>query len=267
MSAPVYLDRTDLVQQELVTQLTQVCPTQWAFGEPTEDGLPAQIYTLTWMGSTLDQTHERAASIYTIDSYVIDVEASEAGRELAVALNGTTYRVTATDASPTTLRDLLLASIQADTEAPYTAISVGVSEIDITPTVPGSGSLFSARIPIGGDLVETTTDHAVQPHQVTNSTASIRVQLQAWAPSTSPRLSAHVLLAHGQALLQGPTATLALKGRQCVIRSWDQAIDLTAIAGAKWASRAAAEFTLAYETKLVTEATRIQTTAQLLEIS
>lgn len=265
MSPPIYLDRTDLVQQEIVTQLAQICPTQWAFGEPTEDGLPSHIYTLTWMGSTLAQTHERASSIYTIDSYTIDVETSEAGRDLAVAINGTTYQVTATDASPTTLRGLLLAAIQSDTEAPYTTVGVGASEINIIPT--GSGSLLSARIPIGGDLVETTTDHAVQPHEVTRSTASVRIQLQAWAPSTSPRLSAHVLLAHGQSLLQGPVTTLALSIRQCVIQSWDQAIDLTAIAGAKWASRAAAEFVLGYETKLVTESTRIQTTTQLLEIS
>lgn len=261
----VFLERTDLVQLALVEALSQICPTQWAYGEPSEDLLPGSVYTLTWMGSSGDQVHNRPQTVYTLDSYTITVNASEAGRELAAEINGVRYLVTATDADPATLRGLLLAAILADTGASYTPAPSGASSIVVTPNE--SGSLLSASIPLGGDLVTTLADHEIDPHLVTTSVTTVRVQIQGWAASTAPRLSAHLLLAHGQSLLQGPTATEALRQRGCVIRSWDAIADLTAISGARWASRAAVELELAYQTRLVTEATRIQTTTNLLEIS
>ena len=262
----VFLARTDLVQLGLVEVLSPICPVQWGYGMPSEDALPGQLYTLTWLGSTGDQTHERADSVYTLDGYRITVDTSEFGRALVVELNGTPYRVTATDASPATLRDLLLAQIQADTLAPYEAVADGAVALVVAPKVPGSGSLLSARVPLGGDLVTTLAGHATQPHLVTHAVTGVRLQIQAWAPSTSPRLSAHLLLAHGQSLLQGPTATATLRDRGCVIRSWDPILDLTAISGARWASRAAVECVVAYETQLVTPTTRIQTPTTTFEI-
>lgn len=264
MSA-VFLARVDLIQLGLVEVLSQICETQWAYGEPTEDALPDSLYTLTWMGSRQTQDHQRASSIYTLDSFDLEVDASAVGRELAIKLNGTPYRATATDASPATLRNLLFAAILSDETPAYEVATLGASGLRVTPLA--SGSLLSASILAGADLATPTTDFASEPHLVTRVTTDVTIQLQAWASSHAPRLSASLLLAHGRSLLQGPTATASLLDRGCVIRSFTSDTDLTAIAGAAWASRSALELQLAYEAQLVTPATRIQTTPALLEIS
>lgn len=266
-----FIARTDLLTQALVDVLSQVCPAQWAYGEPTEDALPESLYTLTWLFAEGQQTHERASSVYTLESFEIDVDTSETGRELAVELNGRTYLVTATNADPATLRGLMLAAINADSvspyNAPYSAVTAGATGLIVTPIVEDSGTLLSARVPLGGDMVTTLAIHADQPHLVTRSIVDATIQIQAWAPSIAPRLSANLLLAHGQSLLQGPTATDTLRGVGCVIRSWDRIVDLTAIAGARWSSRAAVEAVVSYETQLVTPTTRIQTATTTLEIT
>jgi hypothetical protein len=141
----------------------------------------------------------------------------------------------------TTIRDRLIALINADTITPATAVVFDADTFDLN--ADSLGGIVS--LALVGSLSAGTVVDADDSVLVTEGSQSMLLNVQAFSKNKEPRNGAWAILQQCAAALQTPDLTE--KFTRFGVGVWDksQPVDLSAIAGASWETRASLDVTLA----------------------
>lgn len=238
MRAPVRIDRLRLGLFAALGAAAAPSLLQWGRGEPQQEQLPQGYISLQLIAgpSPLGWTRARGRPVVELTEATFTVGAVAEDDVAALQLNNVFFKYDIpAAATPTTVRDALLAMIAA--EPGIAAAASGVDAIVVTPLQPGD--LWDARA--GGVVsVATETDGVLE---LTAGLYQARIQLDAF--HKDPYTGAHELATQAQhALLTKEVSEalwlygIALAERNAPIR------DLSAIADGYWESRAAFDFSV-----------------------
>lgn len=143
------------------------------------------------------------------------------------------------------VRDAFLVAMGAAEDAGrVTVAAVGTDRIDVSSAVLGGLWALSA----GGALeeVDASRELAASAVKIQISREVHEVTLAAFSRDTAPRSSAHAIMTLARARLESPARKLAMAALGTQGWAKGDAIDLSAIAGANWESRAELPIECAY---------------------
>jgi hypothetical protein len=224
----------DRLQRGLFTALSGVADVvSWAGGEqPRGTG---SLLSLAIAGSS-----SRVLSVlrlYPADAAEIQVGTVEPGDLAAVDLNG--YRVrhhVSTTETPEDVRDALMVRL-AQAETGIGVSPVGTDTIALSASSV-SGSIWSLAAVGVATVVEDSVATMTDAVEVTFSRELYAVEFEAFSRLREPRHSAHGIITQARARIasQNHVDALSLLG----VQAWTvgDAVDISAIAGAHWESRA-----------------------------
>lgn len=244
IGAPIRLDRLQLALVNVLGSAGGLTSYQvaWSYGQGVfTDAFPASFVNLKLSGPpSFRAPPGRGASIYPIASVAWVVNSATDGALVGLYINGLPFRVSVGPLDTvTTVRDALVAAINADASGEYTA-SAGLGAGEWTLTASSLGSVWSLRK--FGDMTATPTASANQA-LVTQGTASADVTIECFSKSRAPRDGAVSMASILQAVLLLPEVGLTLRDYGLGFAGLGPVIDLSAIAGGKWESRAAFDAT------------------------
>lgn len=203
------------------------------------------------------RAHARGTLLNPPDSVGILVPSADPGRYI-IRLNGFSYFTDfqAGD-TPSTIRDRLVAAIEADDLETATATATGPGDLDLIPdTLGGIWSLQVSPNLSAHDLI-TGPDSVL----LTEGSHTMLVQIQSFSKGREPRNGAWAIQNRALAALQSPdyASTLQDEGG---IGLWGKGvlIDLSAIAGGEWESRVSSDLTMAAKAVWVRPVDRVDST-------
>lgn len=241
---PLRLDRVQQALFEVLAEATGV-GVHWAYAEVPQESLAADFLALTMIGGPgpVNRKHVRGCVFQPPTLVPLTVGPLVVGSRVVVALNDFNYfhDVTGLD-TVTTVRDDLVAQINdVDNIEPVTATAVGVDSLDLVPDL--FGSLWNLKIagPISAGALTLSPDFA----ELVDGTQTMLVNVQAYSKGREPRNGAWSVIQRSIAALQ--TGDLVERLRRFGVGVWDYTnpIDLSAITGAHWETRASFDVTLA----------------------
>lgn|GEM_PF-3121142 len=219
----------------------------WCYGEPPFDG--GDLISLRVLsGPTAEQTFARGYNLQPPSEIVLTIDATP-GKLARMVVNSIPYQheVAALD-TPATVRAALIAAVQTDPEAAFTAVAH--ADADKLRLVPAAlGSIWAARItgPLTADV--TLADALVK---VTKSRRRVVVNVQAYSKTKTVRGGAAKMTARALAVLESPAAAQALQESTIGIYGMSSPVDLSAIAGAHWETRSAFDLILNIQAVTIT---------------
>lgn len=261
MAAIVTPLRLDRVQLALVSILDEACNplgAHWGYTEPTREQLPEGYVTLTMADGPgpFHRQGKRGTELTPIDTVTIVVDSVEVGKRYGIELNGFNYFTDGVGGDTVdTIRDRLVAAIVADTEETASAAAGGAGEVDLSANFLGGIRWLS----IYGALSSTNLVRAADSVLVVDGTQTMLVNIQAYHKQREPRNGAWALIQQCVAALQ--SEDLVERLRRYGVGVWDKAqpLDLSAIAGGHWESRASMDVTLAARASWVRPVSTIET--------
>ncbi len=233
----VRLDRLQRGLYEALSGVTDV--VGWGYGQqPREAGGLLALRIVS--GPALRQHHARGSLLLPGESLTLRVTSAVAGTRLVVTLNDYDYRHDVLGGeSVTDIRDDLLAQILLG-EVTVTASSSGADAIDLAAVeLGGIRSLALVGEGLTAESVVVSDDAVL----VTEGQATFSVEMQAFGRGREPRNGALNIVQSALDLLQSPTKREALNRWGVGLWGLGTPIDISAIAGSDWESRASADFT------------------------
>lgn len=191
--------------------------------------------------------------------FLVDVPSPAIGSEHLVRVNGVPLRHTATDTSSVTLRDALIALINADLE-PATAVDTSPTQFRITETAPGSiidvqvSSLLSVSPDPG------STQIPVRSHR---DRSEVTIGFQVFADTNKVSIGAAQIMSRVPLILDLDSTLDILSDQRITLQDIAGPTDLTDLegGGAKHESRSSMDF-LATITSLFSEPASIIETVE-----
>ena len=253
--------RLDRLQQGLFEALGNVAAdVVWSYGQIPREQISSDLLALTLTaGPSLGfRRSRRGRVLQPASSVVVRVTAATVGVRNVLRLNGFDYfRDTVALDTPTIIRDAMLADVVAG-EPLIVAAPDGAD--GITLTAPTLGDMRTLHL-----FGELANDPAVFPPPpddtvlVTEGTAVHLVTVQAYSKQAEPVDGAWALCDAALDVVQSE-AGVELLGRYG-LALWEKGpvINLSAIAGANWETRAAFDLTLAARTVSVEPIQTIET--------
>lgn len=251
--------RIDRLQLGLVAALAPLVPAgrvKWQHGEPPLSGLqPFISLSLVSGPMAWDQDHARGSVLLPATSIIVTVTAATVGVRNVIRLNGFDYyRDTVALDTVTTVRDALLALVQAGEAGFVTATASGVDGILLSGTFLGGlrelqlfGELSSGSlVPSGQAIIET------------RGTVQCLVGVQTYAKDKTPRGGALALAHAVQGRLQRVGVSEELSRYGVAVWHKGSVNDLSAVAGAHWETRATVDLTIAMQSVEVEPVDTIQ---------
>jgi hypothetical protein len=243
--SPIRLDRVQRGIYEALQTALGAPPAgalvAWAYGEqPYAAGPDAGLVSLTMVGGPspgLLQS-KRAVTQKAYTSADVQVAAASESR-YTVEANGVPYFYDATGADTvTTIRDALIALVEADTLAAVSASIVSADTLRISADT--TGSLWRLRLSGALDFGNLVDSGAFVSITEGNMVASIGVQ--AFSKTREPVGGAWDIAAQCLMALQQPAAVRTLDCYGVGLMLKGALTDLSAIAGGYWESRVAFDF-------------------------
>ncbi len=253
--------RLDRVQQGLFEALADATDVDvgWSYSEVPQESLTAGFVSLTMVGGPgpFIRKHRRGRTLQPIDDVTLTIGLLEEER-IGIVLNDFNYFV---DTNPlmtinAVRLDLLNQINDANNIEPVTASNGGPAELILTADFLGaiaSLSIYGESLTAG---TPTLNDDFVL---VTEGTQTMLVNVQAYAKEREPRLGAWSIIQQCIAALQ--TEDLVELLRRFGVGIWDHSspIDLSAIAGGHWETRASFDLTLSARARWVRPVDVIET--------
>lgn len=251
--------RLDRLQRALYEALGGVADVVgWAYGEQPRGTGSLLVLRLLAGPTPGNVRHARGTPIKPADSIVVRVSDVVEGERVGIILNGFGYRYDVPNgATLGSIRDALLASVVAG-ETDYgfvTATAVSTDGILLTADFLGGLRSLSLR----GSLVSESPVFSGDMVLVTEGTAVMTIGFQAFARDCQPSSGAAAMLGAVLDRFQSVTVADALDEYGLGIWRKGEVVDLTAIAGAHWESRAALEISFAAKSVFVTPVDSIET--------
>ena len=254
--------RFDRLQRGLFSTLSDaLAPTRvsWAYTEQSFETVPDEgLVSLTVSGGPrpVSRQHERGTLLNPISDVVLTVSSVVLGARYSIRLNCFDYatEATATD-TVETIRDRLSGLVNADTIDDVTATNIGADSIDLVAGSPGA----IVSLQIFGPIAAGTPNIDPQSVLVTSGGQEMSITCEAFSKGREPRFGALTLASRAMAALQTFDYVQTLLSFGVAIRSKGPIIDLSAIAGGHWETRASFDFVAAMAATWVRPVDRIET--------
>lgn len=260
--------RLDRLQQGLFEALGSVAAdVVWSYGQVPREQVSSDLLALTLTaGPSLGfRRSRRGRVLQPASSVVVRVAAATVGRRNIIRLNDFDYfRDTVALDTPTIIRDAMLADVIAG-ETVIVAAADGADGIALS--APTLGDMRT--LTLFGELNHDPPVFPAPPDDtvlVTEGTATHLVTVQAYSKSTEPFDGAWAMCDAALDVLQSE-AGVELLGR-FGLALWEKGpvINLSAIAGANWETRAAFDLTVAARTVSVEPIQTIETVNYALDV-
>lgn len=254
--------RFDRLQRGLFSTLSDaLAPTRvsWAYTEQSFETVPDEgLVSLTVSGGPrpVSRQHERGTLLNPISDVILTVSSVVLGARYSIRLNCFDYatEATATD-TVETIRDRLSGLVNADTIDDVTATNIGADSIDLVAGSPGA----IVSLQIFGPIAAGTPNIDPQSVLVTSGGQEMSITCEAFSKGREPRFGALTLASRAMAALQTFDYVQTLLSFGVAIRSKGPIIDLSAIAGGHWETRASFDFVAAMAATWVRPVDRIET--------
>ena len=254
--------RFDRLQRGLFSTLSDaLAPTRvsWAYTEQSFETVPDEgLVSLTVSGGPrpVSRQHERGTLLNPISDVVLTVSSVVLGARYSIRLNCFDYatEATATD-TVETIRDRLSGLVNADTIDDVTATNIGADSIDLVAGSPGA----IVSLQIFGPISAGAPNIDPQSVLVTSGGQEMSITCEAFSKGREPRFGALTLASRAMAALQTFDYVQTLLSFGVAIRSKGPIIDLSAIAGGHWETRASFDFVAAMAATWVRPVDRIET--------
>jgi hypothetical protein len=235
LANPIRLDR---FQRGLVAFLADVCGVQaaWAYGAGSRETMPDAFVNLTLAsGPSLPVYFGRGTSFAPVTSVGFVVTSAVVGGLVMVRVNDIPYRVQVSQgATPSTIRDSLVAQITADDSGEYSA-AAGLAAGQWTLTPATFGAIWQLAS-VGAITATPTISSSLA--KLTQGRAVASVALDVFSRSTSPRSGAWSIANRIAVGLQLPSVAQTFRDWGFGMGVVGPLADLSSIAGgASWQSR------------------------------
>lgn len=258
----VRLDRLQRGLYEALSGVTDV--VAWGYGQqPREAGGLLSLRVLS--GPALDQRHARGTLLLPGVSLIVRVDEATEDRKLIIRLNGFDYghEVEAGE-TVTDIRDDLLAQIQAGEAGHVTATGDGADGIALSADYLGA---IRSLAFVGGDLSAESVVISEDAVLVTEGHATFSIEMQAFARGREPRNGAINIITAALDRLQSPAVSATLDLWGFGLQDKGVPIDISAIAGTDWESRASCDFTVSAVSVGVEPVDQIETVTSEFSVS
>lgn len=240
--------RLDRLQRGLFESLTGIAPhIVWTQGQVprqlVDSGDSGELLSLRLASGPVPvhRAHSHGFTLTPASSIIVTVTGATVGTRNVVRLNDFAYyRDTVAGDTVATVRNVLLAAIQEGESGAVTATASGAAGILLAGDFLGGlrslelvGQLTSSGAVISGDSVI-----------VSERTMSHLVTLQAFSRGREPRTGAVALLDLALDELRAPDVSEELSRYGLGVWDYGAPVDLSAIAGGNWESRASADLTI-----------------------
>lgn len=237
---PIRLDRLQRALVHLFGSAGGLTDYQvaWAYGQGVYTStFPRGFVNLTMAsGPNIAAPPGRGVSLYPIASIAWTVDTVFDGALVAVYINGLPYRVNVGPLDTVdTVRDALVAAINADASGEYTA-TAGLAAGAWTLTATSLGSVWQVR-KVGA--LSAVVTNATSQALVTQARANVGVTVECYSKDTSPMTGAWSMAVKLSQLLLLPEAAQVLADHGLGFTGSTPLLDLSAVAGGKWESRVA----------------------------
>ena len=261
--------RYDRIQQAFFEAFTGVADhVSWSYGESPKDSGDLLSLTLTGGPSHHNRDHVHGLILCPADSLTIHVSAATVGTRPIIRLNDHDYFTDVVGGdTPETVRDRLLAKIQAgEPVAALSAAANGTDRIDLAAaflgglrklTFPGQqNELLPEVVVFSGDAV-----------LVTEGTMAHTLLIEAFSPGREPRNGAWAMITDALERLTQLSVVAQLHAFGVVLWGKGTPINLSAIAGANWESRALVDVEIAARTIAIEPVEQIETVNAIVAIA
>lgn len=253
--------RIDRIQQGLFDILVDATGVDvgWSYSEVPQESLTAGFVSLTMIGGPgpFIRKHRRGRTLQPIDTVTLTIAAPIQER-LGIVLNDFNYFLDVTPAfSIAAIIAALVAQINdVNNIEPVTASTGGPGELVLTSDFLGaitSLGIFGAGLSAGTPTLNADFVLLIE------GTQTMLVNVQAYAKEREPRLGAWAIIQQCLSALQ--TEDLVEQLRRFGAGVWDHSlpVDLSAIAGAHWETRASFDVTIAGRARWVRPVDVIET--------
>jgi hypothetical protein len=246
MTAIVTPLRLDRMQRALFDVLSEATDTDvhWGYTEPTQEQLAdsfVELHIIAGPGPFI-RAGSRGRTIRAIDTVPLTVTSVVVDAWYIIRLNGFDYRTAGVSGDTVTdIRDRLVTAIEVDTLETATATTSGADTLDLT--ADSVGGIWSLELV--GALSAGTVTYSSGNVLVTEGTQTMLVNVQAFSKSQEPRNGASMLIQQCMAALQSPDLVETFTRYGVGVWGKTNPVDLSAIAGAYWETRASMDITLA----------------------
>lgn len=249
--------RYDRLQKAFFLAFTGAAPlVGWAYGENPREAEDLISMSLAAGPATHNRQHARGEILCPADSVRIRVTAVTVDSRQIIRLNDfdVFHDVTGAD-TLTTIRDALLAKID---EPNVTAVAFGADSIDLTAT--DLGDLRRLNFPSqDNDLVGENAVFSGDAVLETIGTKVHTLRIQAFSHNREPRNDAHSILVEILDRLQKVGVVTEIQTYGVAVWGKGTPVDLAAIRGANWESRAALDVVIAARSVAVEPVDQIET--------
>lgn len=240
--------RFDRLQRGLYLALTGVAlgtspaAVLWSKTQAPRASVPGDLLALSMLaGPSNDRWPASGVILDAAGAIELTVTGATPGVLSIVRLNGFDYRFeSAGGDNPTTIRNELVKQIRDGEAGAVTVDNVGAAGMRLGAT--RAGGLRSLRIL--GEL-EAGDPEPGETVEVKECSTTTLVSLQAFTRGLEPRVSAAALLSRAIDQLRGADAIELLDRYGLAMRDVGGIVDLSAIAGGNWESRASVDLTVA----------------------
>ena len=242
------------MQRALFDVLREGCePAQvaWSYGEQTFESFPEEFINLelTAPSAGIRQARQGRA-IQPIESLIVEVNTTDPLVRLVLSVNGAEYFE---DPEPgdtlTTIRDRFVAQLDAFESDNITITTVGANGIGLAANFTGAIISVGAGPGLGFDAIVLGSTAVL----LTESTRDFTLNVGCFSKGREPRNGAWDLCARAMASLEAEDLGFLLDRVGVGLRGRGPTVDLTAIAGAHWESRAAFDVDMYQRSKFVRE--------------
>lgn len=252
----VRLDRLQQGLFEVLNGADVADVVAWGYSEQAREAGSLLSLAVTTGPTPWNRSHARGSILCPADSIDIVVDAATVGTRQIIHLNDYPYDhdVVGGD-TVTTIRDSLLADIQAGEAGAVTAAASGADTIALTADFLGGLRRLTLE---GGDLSSASAVFSDDAVLETIGTMVHRVTITAYSPSSEPRNGAWSIIDLALSELQKPGVSETL--RKFGLGVWEKGspVNLSAVTGARWESRVAVDVTVASQSVTVETVDQIE---------
>ena len=242
------------MQKALFEVLQEGCePAQvaWSYNEQTFQSFPQEFINLDLTGPSAGIRQARQGrAIQAIEAVTIEVDSVDPLVRLVISVNGAEYFEdpqpgdTAQD-----IRDRFIAQLQQFEAPSIDVLPAGTNGIELTSTFVGA----IISLGVGPGLVLSGVLLAPTAVLLTEATRDFVLSVECYSKGREPRNGAWDLCARALASLEAEDLGFKLDRVGVGMRGRGPTVDLTAIAGAHWESRAAFDVDMYQRSKFVRE--------------
>lgn len=265
LPTPIRFDRLQLGLFSTLSDALAPTRVSWAYTEQSFETVPDEgLVSLTISGgpTPVSRQHKRGTLLNPIADVELTVSSLVVGAKYIVRLNSFDYSTEASALDTVeTIRDRLTAAIDGDPLEDVTTTDVGVDAFVLT--AGSSGAIRSVQL--FGPLTAGTPTIDPQSVLVTDGGQEMSITCEAFSKGREPRSGALTLISRAMAVLQSEDYVETLRSYGVAIRSKGPAIDLSAIAGGHWETRASFDFIAAMAATWVRPVDRIETVNATIE--